>query len=129
MSTTVDASSGAGGLAARYDEEHWICLEARGTVVTARAHLAGLAQTWQATVPPGDVELRMEIAPPPTSFSFAATGGDRIRLLAAGTLVAELDGRYWTAETCAAFTGRVIGLFASAGTVSFASFRYRGTEA
>jgi xylan 1,4-beta-xylosidase len=129
VSATVDASSGAGGLAARYDEEHWICLEARGTVVTARAHLAGLAQTWQATVPPGDVELRMEIAPPPTSFSFAATGGDRIRLLAAGTLVAELDGRYWTAETCAAFTGRVIGLFASAGTVSFASFRYRGTEA
>jgi len=52
-----------------------------------------------------------------------------VRLLAAGTLVAELDGRYWTAETCAAFTGRVIGLFASAGTVSFASFRYRGTEA
>jgi xylan 1,4-beta-xylosidase len=43
--------------------------------------------------------------------------------------VAELDGRYWTAETCASFTGRVIGLYASAGTVSFAGFRYRGTEA
>ena len=43
-------------------------------------------------------------------------GGDRIRLLGrAATLVAELDGRYWTAETCASFTGRVIGLYASAG--------------
>jgi xylan 1,4-beta-xylosidase len=130
VSTTVDASGGAGGLAARYDEEHWICLEARGTVVTARAHVAGLAQSWQATVPAGDVELRMEMTPPPPAgFDTAAMGGDRIRLLAAGTLVAELDGRYWTAETCASFTGRVIGLYASAGTVSFAGFRYRGTGA
>src|ERR1035441_8035077 len=92
VSTTVDASGGAGGLAARYDEHHWISLEARGTVVSARAQLAGLAQTWQATVPAGDVELRMEITPPPASFNFAAMGGDRIRLLAAGALVAELDG-------------------------------------
>jgi xylan 1,4-beta-xylosidase len=129
VSTTVDASGGTGGLAARYDEEQWICLEACGTVVTARAQVAGLAQSWQAAVPAGDVELRMEMAPPPAGFSAAAMGGDRIRLLAAGTLIAELDGRYWTAETCASFTGRVIGLYASAGTVSFAGFRYRGTEA
>ena len=51
VSATVDASGGAGGLAARYDEDHWFALEARGTAVTARAHLAGLEQTWQATVP------------------------------------------------------------------------------
>jgi xylan 1,4-beta-xylosidase len=66
---------------------------------------------------------------PPDGFNTAAMGGDRIRLLAAGTLVAELDGRYWPAERCASFTGRVIGLYASAGRVSFAGFRYRGTEA
>ena len=100
----------------------------RGTVVTARAEVAGLAQAWQATVPTGDVELRMEMTPPVASFNSAALGGDRIRLVAAGTLVAELDGRYWTAETCASFTGRVIGLYASAGTVRFADFRYRGTD-
>ena len=129
VSATVDASSGAGGLAARYDEEHWICLEARGTVVTARAHVAGITQSWQATVPAGDVELRLEMTPPSAGFGFAAMGGDRIRLLAAGTLVTELDGRYWTSETCASFTGRVIGLYASAGTVSFADFRYRGADA
>jgi hypothetical protein len=70
----------------------------------------------------------MEMTPPPAGFSSAAMGGDRIRLLAAGTLVAELDGRYWTAETCASFTGRVIGLYASQGTVRFADFRYRGTD-
>jgi xylan 1,4-beta-xylosidase len=129
VSVTVDASSGTGGLAARYDEQHWIALEARGTVVTARAHVAGLAQSWQAEVPAGDVELRIEMTPPPESFNTAAMGGDRIRLLAAGTLVAELDGRYWTAETCASFTGRVIGLYASQGTVSFGRWKYWGTEA
>ena len=129
VSATVDASSGAGGLAARYDEEHWICLEARGTVVTARAHVAGITQSWQAAVPAGDVELRLEMTPPSAGFGFVAMGGDRIRLLAAGTLVTELDGRYWTSETCASFTGRVIGLYASAGTVSFADFRYRGADA
>ena len=129
VSTTVDASSGAGGLAARYDEEHWICLEARGTVVTARAQVAGVTQSWRATVPAGDVELRMEMTVPSAGFDFVAMGADRIRLLAAGTLVTELDGRYWTSETCASFTGRVTGLYASAGTVSFADFRYRGADA
>jgi xylan 1,4-beta-xylosidase len=130
VSVTVDASSGTGGLAARYDEDHWICLEARGMIVTARAQVAGLAQSWAVTVPAGDVELSMEMTPlPPDGFNTAAMGGDRIRLLAAGALVAELDGRYWTAETCTSFTGRVIGLYASAGRVSFADFRYRGTEA
>ena len=129
VSTTVDASSGAGGLAARYDEEHWICLEARGTVVTARAQVAGVTQSWQATVPAGEVELRLEMTLPSAGFDFVAMGGDRIRLLAAGTLITELDGRYWTSETCASFTGRVIGLYASEGTVSFADFRYRGTDA
>jgi len=128
VSVTVDASGGTGGLAARYDEDHWFCLEARGTAVTARAHIAGLAQSWQAEVPVGDVELRMEMTPPPKSFNTAATGGDRIRLLAAGTLDAELDGRYWTAETCTSFTGRVIGLYASEGTVSFGRWKYWGTE-
>jgi beta-xylosidase len=127
VSTTVAAESGAGGLALRYDEQHWICLEARGATVTARAHVAGLAQAWQVNVPPGDVELRIEMSLPSGGYNTARLGADRIRLLAGGALVTELDGRYWTSETCASFTGRVIGLFASAGTVSFGDFRYRGT--
>ena len=128
VSATVNASGGTGGLAARYDEQHWFCLEARGAVVTARAQVAGLAQTWQATVPTGEVELRIEMTPPQAGFNSAAMGSDRIRLLAAGTQVTELDGRYWTAETCASFTGRVIGLYASEGTVRFAHFRYHGCD-
>jgi beta-xylosidase len=129
VSVTVDASAGTGGLAARYDERQWIALEARGPVVTARARLAGLEQAWQATVAPGEVELRIELSPPPSGFNPAALGGDRIRLLAGGALLAELDGRYWTAETCASFTGRVIGLYASQGTVRFGGWTYRGSDA
>ena len=128
VSTTVDASAGAGGLAFRYDEQHVVCLEVRGSVVTARASVAGLAQQWQAAVPGGDVDLRIDMVPPAPGFNPEAMGGDRIRLYAGGTLLAELDGRYWTAETCASFTGRVVGLYASEGTVTFADYRYSGTE-
>jgi xylan 1,4-beta-xylosidase len=128
FSTTVDASAGAGGLASRYDEQHWFALEARGTTVTAQAHLAGLSQSWQVEVPPGDVELRIETVPPALGFNSEAMGGDRIRLFAGGGLLAELDGRYWAAETCASFTGRVVGLYADQGTVTFADFRYRGAD-
>jgi beta-xylosidase len=132
VSTTVDALAGSGGLAARYDEHNYISLVARtegaATLVTARAQLAGLGQSWQATLPAGDIELRIEMAPAEQGFTPVAMGGDRIRLLAAGTLITELDGRYWTAETTASFTGRVVGLYAEEGTVTFADFRYRGSE-
>ena len=64
VSVTVDAATGTGGLAARYDERHWIALEARGPVVTARARLAGLEQAWPVTVATAPVELRMEMTPP-----------------------------------------------------------------
>ena len=56
-------------------------------------------------------------------------GGDRVALYVDGTLITELDGRYWTAETCASFTGRVIGMYASEGSVAFRRFRYSGRDA
>ena len=80
-------------------------------------------------MPAGEVELRIELSPPPAGFGSAALGGDRIRLLAGGTLLAELDGRYWSAETCASFTGRVIGMYAREGTVRFPGYRYQGSDA
>ena len=132
----VDAAAGVGGLAARYDEQHWFALEARGdgdtTTVTARARVAGLAQDWSTTLPSGVIELRIEMVPPAPGFSPEALGGDRIRLVAAAgsqeVLLTELDGRFWTAESCTSFTGRVLGLYAVEGTVAFADWRYRGSE-
>jgi xylan 1,4-beta-xylosidase len=136
VSTRVDASAGTGGLAARYDEQHWFALEARtddgATTVTALARVAGIAQEWTVSLPSGEVELRVEMTPPPGGFSAASMGGDRIRLVARAAgddvLLTELDGRFWTAETCASFTGRVLGLYATEGNVRFAEYRYCGSE-
>ena len=127
-SATVDASEGSGGLALRYDEQSFVSLEARGTAISARAQVAGLAQTWESTFPGTSIELRIEMGLAEPGFTPEAMGGDRIRLYAGGTLLAELDGRYWTAETCTSFTGRVLGLFATDGTVAFRDFRYRGSD-
>ena len=72
------------------------------------------------------------MTPPAAGFTAEAMGGDRIRLVAGAggdeVLLTELDGRFWTAETCASFTGRVLGLYATEGTVRFADYRYRGSE-
>ena len=70
--------------------------------------------------------------PPAPGFTAEAMGGDRIRLVAVAggeeVVLTELDGRFWTAETCASFTGRVVGLYATDGTPTFADLRYRGEE-
>jgi xylan 1,4-beta-xylosidase len=132
VSVRVDASAGRGGLAARHDEVHWFGLEARpdgaGTTVTARAALAGLERTWSASFPAGEVELRMELVRPPSGFVPAAAGGGCVRLVAGGTVLAEFDGRYWCFEVAKSFTGRVFGLYAADGTVTFTDLHYTGTD-
>ena len=40
------------------------------------------------------------------------------------TVLAELDGRYLSTEVAGGFTGRVIGMYAVAGTVRFDWFDY-----
>ncbi len=40
---------------------------------------------------------------------------------------AEPDGCFWSVETAALFTGRVVGRFAELGAVHFADFGYHGT--
>ncbi|MEU6103697.1 glycoside hydrolase family 43 protein [Streptomyces flaveolus] len=130
VSTTVDVTEGVGGLAARYDERHHFGLEARTegdrTVVTAWGSVAGLRQGWHKEFPSGPINLELELLLPTEACT--TVRADRIRLLAGGTQLAELDGRYWTAETCASFTGRVVGLWAREGTVRFADFQYTGWE-
>lgn len=135
--TTVDAVEGTGGLAMRLDEHHHVSLEARGadgsTCVTAVAAVAGLRQTWTAILPAREIELRLEMSRPPVGFASEAMGGDRVRLVAsadgADVVLTELDGRYWTAETTVSFTGRVVGLYATHGTVGFTGFRSEGSDA
>jgi xylan 1,4-beta-xylosidase len=138
--TTIDARGGVGGLAVRYDERTVYSLTAAddgvATTVTAEARVPGIVQTWTASLPSGPVELRLESEPPPafgmdadfvemmTSdfVNFIARSGDE------ETVLARVDGRYLTAETAASFTGRVIGLFAVTGIVTFDAYRYTGSE-
>lgn len=135
VAALADVSLGAGGLAARHSDELWFSLEASpeedSTRVTARASLAAIEHTWTAVVPGHEVMLRFRTSPPPIPATVGAgplvTGGDRIRLSATGadgveTELCELDGRYWSFETSESFTGRVVGMFAVDGEVSFRRF-------
>jgi beta-xylosidase len=135
VSTVADVTSGRGGLAVRYDEQtHYeIEAEAAGDLVrvTARATVPGLTQTWEGILPAGPVTLHLDSAPahgagfgPEMMTSdfvelWAESAGSEIRL-------ASVDGRYLSAETAASFTGRVLGLYAVSGTVSFG--RYEAHE-
>jgi xylan 1,4-beta-xylosidase len=78
--------------------------------------------------PAGEVELRMELVRPPSGFVPAAAGGGSVRLVAGGTVLAEFDGRYWCFEVARSFTGRVFGLYAADGTVTFTDLHYTGTD-
>jgi xylan 1,4-beta-xylosidase len=76
------------------------------------------------------------MSPAAPGFNAEAMGGDRIRLVAGprdgdgdDVLLTELDGRFWTAEVTASFTGRVVGLFATQGTVTFTGFHAEGSDA
>lgn len=132
----VDASEGRGGLGVRCDQDFTLALvaEARpdgGIRVTARASLVSLTQSWSADVVGPEVKLRIATGAPLPSRTPWSPNCDRIILTVtdgAGeeTQLAELDGRYWSVETAAPFTGRITGMFAEEGTVHFSDFRYHG---
>ncbi|WP_425826650.1 family 43 glycosylhydrolase [Streptomyces fractus] len=135
--TGVEPGSGRGGLGLRFDEDFTIALTAEhapsgdGTRVTAQARIPSLDRSWSVDVPDTRVLLRLRTLPPAPAGAPWLSGGDRILLSVVdggGTehLLAELDGRFWSVENAATFTGRVVGVFAEQGTVSFADFRYRG---
>ncbi|MEO6083936.1 MAG: glycoside hydrolase family 43 protein [Umezawaea sp.] len=120
----VDAAAGTGGLAVRLDEEHHYEVEATADEVRVIARIGPLRTVVASqAVPAGPLVLGVEVAerkstwdarsgPDTVSFGFAEPGG-------AFTTLATLDGRYLSTEVAGGFTGRVIGLYATAGTVHF----------
>ncbi|AUG81802.1 glycoside hydrolase [Kitasatospora sp. MMS16-BH015] len=126
--TLIDPTDGRGGLAVRLDEEHHYEIEAADGEVKVYARIGPL-RTEVATraVPAGAVVLGVEIAPEPPRGS--RTGPD---VLSFGieepdgtfTVLADLAGRYLSTEVAGGFTGRVIGMYAAAGTVHFDHFDY-----
>jgi xylan 1,4-beta-xylosidase len=133
VSVTVAPGAGAGGLAVRFDERHHYEIEVGDGTVVARATVAGIRQEWSCPAPADVVTLHLDCVPPSgpqlldmlTSdivvLSVAAAGSDRREM-------ARLDGRYLSQETAASFTGRVLGLYAVRGEVTFSDFRYDGVE-
>ena len=121
VTVSADTAAGIGGLAVRYDERFHVEVEAGAGSVTARAVIGGLRQEWTHPFAGGALDLHIDSRKPAgfgmvsTSdiFELAATiDGVRIPL-------AEVDGRFLSSETTESFTGRVIGLYAASGDVSF----------
>ena len=126
--TLIDPAAGRGGLAVRLDEEHHYEIEAADGEVTVLARI-GTLRTVVATnpVPAGPVVLGIRITPLPPDD--ARTGPDTVSFGVEEpdgtfTVLCTLDGRYLSTEVAGGFTGRVIGMYASAGTVHFDWFDY-----
>ncbi|MCL1899710.1 MAG: glycoside hydrolase family 43 protein [Promicromonosporaceae bacterium] len=134
FSAQVDASRGVGGVVVRLDEQHHYSVELGHRVVTARGRVATIEQAWTAEVPAGPITLWIETAPPadgPGGLRWIAP--DFLRLGFDGpdgpVTLAELDGRYLSAEPTASFTGRLLGLFCTSGLITVGAVAYRGSNA
>jgi hypothetical protein len=115
-------SAGRGGLAVRLDEDHHYAVEAGDGAVRVVARIGPLRNEVAVRArPPGPVVLRVGIVvTEPTQD--ARTGPDTVRLGIETDgefqVLAELDGKYLSTEVAGGFTGRLLGLYAAAGTVS-----------
>ncbi|WP_394428991.1 glycoside hydrolase family 43 protein [Streptomyces sp. SGAir0957] len=131
--TRVDAARGCGGLAVRLDERHHYEIEADAEEVRVVARI-GPARTVLAARPATGqpLVLGVEIAETVTPDD-ARTGPDTLTFGveeadSTFTALAALDGRYLSTEVAGGFTGRVIGLYAAAGTVHVDWFAYEGAR-
>jgi xylan 1,4-beta-xylosidase len=126
----ADPAAGRGGLAIRLDEPHHYEVEAGQGEIRALARIGPLRQTLGTmAVPPGPVVLRIEVRPAEPGLGPPGQGPDTVYLGTEDpggsfTVLAELDGRYLSTEVAGGFTGRVIGMYAAAGTISFDWFDY-----
>jgi hypothetical protein len=125
----IDVAEGSGGLAVRLDEEHHYDIEVSSGEVRVRLRV-GPSSTVVASrpAPPGPVVLRVDVVPVDAVHD-PRTGPDTVSIgieETDGTFaeLAVLDGKYLSTEVAGGFTGRVIGMFASEGSVHFDWFEY-----
>ncbi len=125
----IDPAEGAGGLAVRLDDRHHYAVEVADGLARIIARVGPL-RTIVATrpVPAGPVVLGIdveEIHVPddsrggPDSLTLGVEAAD-----GTFTALATLDGRYLSTEVAGGFTGRILGLYATSGTVHFDWFDY-----
>jgi xylan 1,4-beta-xylosidase len=126
--TRIDPVEGRGGLAVLLDEGHHYEIEAAAEEVRLIARIGPLrAVVASRPVSAGPLILAAEVtaAPPrgpltsPDTLSFGIEEAD-----GGFTVLGTLDGKYLSTEVSGGFTGRVIGMYAAAGTVHFDWFDY-----
>jgi xylan 1,4-beta-xylosidase len=131
--TLVDAGEGSGGLAVRLDEQHHYDIEVASGEVRVRARVGPLSTVVASRpVPPGPVVLRVEVAAVKT-LNDPRTGPDTLSFGieepdGTFTELTSLEGRYLSTEVAGGFTGRVLGMYASTGSVHFDWFDYEPLE-
>jgi beta-xylosidase len=126
----VDPGNGRGGLAVRLDDRHHYGIEVGDGEVRVVARIGSLCPT-VATLPIAEepVRLRIDVRASIPQESHPRKEPDTLCLGVEGAdgafdVLAELDGRYLSTEVAGGFTGRVIGMYAAAGTVHFDWFDY-----
>ncbi|WP_155342432.1 glycoside hydrolase family 43 protein [Acrocarpospora pleiomorpha] len=128
--TVIDPAEGRGGLAVRLDERHHYEIEAGDGEVRVMARIGSLRTTVATRpTPAGPVRLRIDVLATRPEEQHPCREPDKLRLGvedtdAAFEVLAEFDGRYLSTEVAGGFTGRVIGVYAAAGTVRFDWFDY-----
>ena len=132
--TLIDPAQGRGGLAVRLDDQHHYEIEVADRQVRLLARVGPLHSVLaHQPIPAGPVVLAVEVTatqaardarsgPDTVSFGIEEPDGTFTQL---GTL----DGRYLSTEVAGGFTGRVIGMYAAAGTVHFDWFDYEPVDA
>jgi xylan 1,4-beta-xylosidase len=129
----MDPADGCGGIAVRLDEHHHYDIELAGGTVEVNARIGPVRTTLAARpVPAGQVVLGIEVVPRSAGYD-ARSGPDTVSLGVQEpdgtfTALASLDGRYLSTEVGGGFTGRVMGMYAAAGTVHFDWFDYQPIE-
>jgi hypothetical protein len=125
----LDPTVGRGGLRVRLDDLHDYTVEVEDGTVRCRTRVGPFRQEHgHRAVGPGPVVLRVEVREGPTSLATVGAPPDQICLgveTEAGVdVLAELDGRYLSTEVAGGFTGRVVGMVATRGTVAFDWYEY-----
>ncbi|MEV4604741.1 glycoside hydrolase family 43 protein [Amycolatopsis sp. NPDC049253] len=124
----IDPADGSGGLAVRFDEQHHYEIVIGAGLVQVLARIGPLhnaVASRQISAEPVvlgiDITTRTPSGPlsGPDSISFGVGEPD-----GSFTVLSALDGRYLSTEVAGGFTGRVIGMYAVAGTVHFDWFDY-----
>ncbi|MEQ8146651.1 glycoside hydrolase family 43 protein [Streptomyces sp. OP7] len=137
VTALLDPGTGRGGLCVRLDEAHHYELEAGDGEVRVVARIGPLRQTVaRRPAPAGPLPLTVtvrtsDLVPASPHLTDGGTTGPDTLAFWLGDPgapdarpLAELDGRYLSTEVACGFTGRVIGMYATEGSVAFDWFEY-----